>query len=99
VVQAQVPGPSVSEPHSPLRSITIVNPGSVGLPAYDDMHPFKHHVETASPHARYAIVEKTAQGWHTELRSVPYDVEPMARMAEQRGRPDWAIALRTGRMT
>jgi predicted phosphodiesterase len=79
--------------------ITIVNPGSVGLPAYDDMHPFKHYVETGSPHARYAIVEKTSQGWHTELRSVPYDFEPMARMAEQRGRPDWAIALRTGRMT
>jgi predicted phosphodiesterase len=82
-----------------LRGITIVNPGSVGLPAYDDIHPFKHHVETASPHARYAIVEKTPHGWHTELRSVPYHVEPMARMAEQRARPDWAIALRTGRMT
>jgi predicted phosphodiesterase len=81
------------------RGITIVNPGSVGLPAYDDTHPFKHYVETASPHARYAIVQKTPHGWHTELRSVPYDFEPMARMAEQRGRPDWAIALRTGRMS
>jgi predicted phosphodiesterase len=82
-----------------VRGITIVNPGSVGLPAYDDTHPFKHHVETGSPHARYAIVEKTPHGWHTELRTVPYEVEPIARMAEQRGRPDWAIALRTGRMT
>jgi predicted phosphodiesterase len=82
-----------------VRAITMLNPGSVGLPAYDDSHPFKHHVETASPHARYAIVCKTHHGWHTELRSVPYDFEPMARMAEQRGRPDWAIALRTGRMT
>jgi predicted phosphodiesterase len=79
--------------------ITVVNPGSVGLPAYDDTHPFKHYVETGSPHARYAVVEKTPHGWRTELRSVPYDVEPMARLAEQRGRPDWAIALRTGRMT
>lgn len=99
VVQVQAPSLSVAGPHSPLRTITIVNPGSVGLPAYDDMHPFKHHVETGSPHARYAIVQTTAHGWQTELRSVPYDVEPMARMAEQRGRPDWAIALRTGRMT
>jgi predicted phosphodiesterase len=81
-----------------VRGITIVNPGSVGLPAYDDVHPFKHYVETGSPHARYAIVQKMQRGWHTELRSVPYDVEPMARMAEQRDRPDWAVALRTGRM-
>jgi putative phosphoesterase len=82
-----------------VRGITVVNPGSVGLPAYDDTHPFKHYVETGSPHARYAIVHKTRQGWHTELRSVPYNFEPMARLAEQRERPDWAIALRTGRMT
>jgi predicted phosphodiesterase len=81
------------------REITIVNPGSVGLPAYDDVHPFKHYVETGSPHARYAIVEKTVHGWHVDLRCVAYDFEPMARMAEHRDRPDWAIALRTGRMT
>jgi predicted phosphodiesterase len=99
VVQVQVPSRSMSDPRIPVRTITIVNPGSVGLPGYDDTHPFKHHVETGSPHARYAIVHKTPHGWQTALRSVPYDVEPMARMAEQRGRPDWAIALRTGRMT
>jgi predicted phosphodiesterase len=80
------------------RLITIVNPGSVGLPAYDDMHPFKHDIETGSPHARYAIVHHTSQGWQTDLRSVPYDFEPMAKLAERRSRPDWAVALRTGRM-
>jgi predicted phosphodiesterase len=82
-----------------LRDISIVNPGSVGLPAYDDMHPYKHFVETGSPHARYAIVQKTATGWKTELINIAYDFEPMARLAELRNRPDWAIALRTGRMT
>lgn len=81
------------------RAIIIVNPGSVGLPAYDDVHPFTHYVETGSPHARYAIVEKTIHGWQVDLRCVAYDFEPMARMAERRDRPDWAIALRTGRMT
>ena len=79
--------------------ITIVNPGSVGLPAYDDDHPFKHHIETGSPHARYAIAEQTASGWHIELRCTMYDFESMAVLAESRQRPDWAIALRTGRMT
>jgi hypothetical protein len=34
------------------------NPGNVGLPAYDDIHPYPHVVETASPDARYAIVER-----------------------------------------
>ena len=79
--------------------ITIVNPGSLGLPAYDDDHPFKHHIETGSPHARYAMAEQTASGWHIELRCTMYDFESMAVLAESRQRPDWAIALRTGRMT
>ncbi|EOW6434492.1 metallophosphoesterase family protein [Cronobacter turicensis] len=34
----------------------IVNPGSVGLQAYDDEHPFFHKMEAGSPHARYAIL-------------------------------------------
>jgi predicted phosphodiesterase len=79
-------------------SITVVNAGSVGLPAYDDLHPHLHWIETGSPQARYAIAEKSASGWDVQLRSLAYDFEPMAHLAEQRQRPDWAIALRTGRM-
>ncbi|MGB4116171.1 MAG: metallophosphoesterase family protein [Polaromonas sp.] len=78
--------------------ITIVNPGSVGLPAYDDVHPYPHHIETGSPHARYAVAEQTAAGWTIDLRGVMYDFESMALLAESRQRPDWAVALRTGRM-
>lgn len=81
------------------HAITILNPGSVGLPGYDDIYPHKHWIETGSPHARYALIEKTAQGWSIQLRSVAYDFEPMARLAESRGRPDWAWPLRTGRMS
>jgi predicted phosphodiesterase len=80
----------------------IVNPGSVGLPAYDDDHPYPHsryhRIETGSPDARYAVVERRCDRWTCELISVPYDVEPMARLADQRQRPDWAHALRTGWM-
>ncbi|CAM8645137.1 metallophosphoesterase family protein [Sphingobium cupriresistens] len=75
----------------------IVNPGSVGLPAYDDDHPIPHKVETGSPHARYAIVEQTAGGWTAELIAVGYDWDAAARAAEAHGRADWAAALRTGR--
>jgi predicted phosphodiesterase len=80
------------------HAITIVNVGSVGLPGYDDEHPYLHHIEMGSPHARYALMRKTALGWSVDLRCVAYDFEPMARLADQRGRPDWARPLRTGRM-
>jgi predicted phosphodiesterase len=79
--------------------ITAVNAGSVGLPAYDDEHPHPHWIETGSAHACYAMIEKSAHGWQVQLRSVAYDFEPMAKLAEKRGRADWAIALRTGRMS
>lgn len=74
----------------------IVNPGSVGLPAYDDDRPFPHFVESGSPHARYAIATKTNAGWSVELMSVEYDWEGAARQAEANGRTDWSAALRTG---
>lgn len=80
--------------------LLIVNPGSVGLPAYDDDHPYPfskfHRIENGSPDARYAVVEKSGTDWRCELISVPYDHESMAILADKRGRPDWAHALRTG---
>jgi len=76
----------------------IVNPGSVGLPAYSDTAPEPHVMETGSPHARYALLEKRAQGWHVELIAVPYDHQSAATQAHHNGRLDWEIALRTGYM-
>jgi predicted phosphodiesterase len=74
----------------------VVNPGSVGLQAWSGDEPHPHQVETGSPHARYAIVERAAAGWRVALRSVPYDHEAAARRACDQQRPDWAHALRTG---
>lgn len=76
----------------------IVNPGSVGLPAYEDDNPFHHIVESGSPHARYAIIGQVEGRWSAELLKVDYDWERTARDAEAHGRPDWAKALRTGRV-
>ena len=76
--------------------VLIVNPGSVGLPAYDDNHPFAHVIENGAPHARYAVLEKTSQGWLVDLRAVPYDHLAQARVAARNQRPDWAHALATG---
>lgn len=78
------------------RGQLVVNPGSVGLPAYDDIHPVSHVVETGSPDARYAIVEQLAGGWAVSLLSVPYNNRSMAELARVRGRPEWEHALLTG---
>lgn len=74
----------------------IVNPGSVGLQAYDDDHPYFHQVENGSPDARYAIVEQIDGAWVVTLIAVPYDAGPMAALALRNGRPEWAHALLTG---
>ncbi len=76
----------------------VVNPGSVGLPAYDDNHPHFHLMETGSPHARYALLERHNGRWSVELRNVAYDWESAAVQADRNGRPDWADALRSGRV-
>ncbi len=75
----------------------IVNPGSVGLPAYTDDLPFPHAMETCTPHARYSIVYRKKNGWLVENIAVPYDWESAAAVAAKNGRPDWAKWLRTGR--
>jgi predicted phosphodiesterase len=78
------------------RGQLVVNPGSVGLPAYDDIHPVPHAIETGSPDARYALVEKIQGRWAASLLSVPYDNKSMAQLAHLRGRPEWEHALLTG---
>ena len=74
----------------------IVNPGSVGLPAYDDDHPFPHAIENGSPFARYATVSKDGGSWQASFHLVAYDWEQAARDAQAVQRADWAKALRTG---
>lgn len=77
----------------------VVNPGSVGLPAYDDATPYFHVIETGSPDAHYALVERIKDRWIASLVSVPYNYEPMVKLAHARGYPDWAQALATGYMS
>ena len=86
---------AMAVPGGPL----VVNPGSVGLQAYDDDHPFAHVVENGTPDARWALVERDRRGaWHVQLRSTPYDWKSAAARAEANARGDWADALATGFM-
>lgn len=74
----------------------VVNPGSVGLPAYWDDIPFPHIMETGASHARYAIISKSSRGWAVTNCAVPYHWEAAVNAALQNGRPDWAEWLQTG---
>ncbi len=76
----------------------IVNPGSVGLQAYDDILPYPHVIEVGSPDARYAIAERLKEDWIVSHIAVPYPYEAMAKLAEKHQRPDWAKALCSGYM-
>jgi predicted phosphodiesterase len=74
----------------------IVNPGSVGVPAYHDDQPKPHLVGTGAPDARYALIERRGASWSVTLRVVPYDHRAAAELCRQNGRKDWARALSTG---
>jgi predicted phosphodiesterase len=74
----------------------VINPGSVGCPAYEDDRP-PHVSETGSPHARYAMITtREASPPEIDLIAVEYDWESAAEIAARNGRPSWAHALRTG---
>ncbi len=75
----------------------IVNPGSVGCPAYMDTRgevPFVQ--QTGAPDARYAVVEERDGAWRADLCCVPYDTAAMARLVEARGAESWVRAITTG---
>src|SRR6266567_87738 len=59
----------------------IVNPGSVGVPAYADDAPVKHLMETHSPHASYAVLEESSSGWDVSFHRVAYPWDEAAMRA------------------
>ncbi|HZS97098.1 MAG TPA: metallophosphoesterase family protein [Terriglobales bacterium] len=76
----------------------VVNPGSIGVQAYDDVDPVRYRMQTFSPHACYAILEKSNTGWNVSLERVAYDHRAAAEFARTRGRDDWAQGIATGRI-
>jgi predicted phosphodiesterase len=72
----------------------VLNPGSVGLQAFDDDYPRPYTVENGDPRARYAVIDGDAITLHV----IAYDHRAAAAKAEAEGRADWAIGLATGRM-
>jgi predicted phosphodiesterase len=75
----------------------IVNPGSVGLPAYTMQTPVPYAMESGSPHARYALLHRMQNAWQVEHVQVPYSSEHAATVARGNQRSDWAEWLTRGR--
>jgi predicted phosphodiesterase len=76
--------------------VWIVNPGSVGLQAFEDNWTSLHYVETGSPHARYAIVDWEPKAMRVDFIALDYDWEAASKEAARSNRLDWAHALATG---
>ena len=82
-----------------IQGSIIVNPGSVGLQAYDDEKPEHHIMETGSPQARYAIIEYQDKIIKVEFILVSYDCDIAVKQSLKNNRPDWAKGLQSGYMT
>lgn len=74
----------------------ILNPGSVGLPSYEDPSPPAHVSESGSPLARYAVLQLHGERASFEHIGVPYDHLAAARRAEDNQNWPWAHFLSTG---
>ncbi|WP_310832799.1 metallophosphoesterase family protein [Paenibacillus pedocola] len=78
-----------------------VNAGSVGLPAYEDEEPYPHVMESGTRFASYCLCRRTGEpnNWAVQHRLVEYNWEAAAAMADSKGRHDYAVAIRNGRMS
>jgi diadenosine tetraphosphatase ApaH/serine/threonine PP2A family protein phosphatase len=75
----------------------VINPGSVGLPAYSDDLPVYHRMQNFNPRACYAMLFLNENSVSIERYSVDYDFESAAQLAEKNNRNDWAQWIRTGK--
>ncbi len=75
----------------------VVNPGSVGMPAYEDGTPPAHASVTGAPHARFAVLEvEDGRLVSADLVALAYDHAAAVARARANGREDWARWLATG---
>lgn len=82
-----------------VGDVTVVNPGSIGMPAYTDDNPVPHAIETGAPHARYAVITRGLGGvWSADLRAVAYDWDRAAQQARMNGKLSVARWTATGRV-
>jgi putative phosphoesterase len=74
----------------------IINPGSVGCPAFTDDYPQLHKMENGTPNASYCRLVINDLKVTAEHMKIEYDYMAAAIVAERNKRPDWALWLLTG---
>jgi hypothetical protein len=76
----------------------ILNPGSVGLPAYLGTGEHRFAMESMTPHAKYAIVAVDGDNINIEQVLCTYDWHKASEAAQKNGNEKWAQYLLWGRM-
>lgn len=76
----------------------ILNPGSVGLPAYLGTGEHRFAMESMTPHAKYAIVTVGSDNISIEQVLCAYDWHKASEAARKNGNEKWAQFLLHGRM-
>lgn len=76
----------------------ILNPGSVGLPAYLGTGEHRFAMESNTPHAKYAIVHIDGDNINIEQVLCTYDWYKASEAARKNGNEKWANFLLYGRM-
>lgn len=80
-----------------VGSVLVLNPGSVGMPAFRLKEPTTLVMEAGTPHARYALATLRRGAWSFEMRAVVYDWEGAAQQAAAHGYDDVSTWTRLGR--
>jgi putative phosphoesterase len=76
----------------------IINPGSVGLQAYDDDLPIYHKIESYNNFAQYCLIDIDDADIKVEQINVQYDFEKAVNCAIDNQRLDWAKWLKFGKV-
>lgn len=76
----------------------ILNPGSVGLPAYLGNGEHRFAMESMTPHAKYALVKVDGDDINIELIHCTYDWNAASAAARANGSEKWSQFLLHGRM-
>jgi putative phosphoesterase len=76
----------------------ILNPGSVGLPAYLGNGQHRFAMESMTPHAKYAIITADGDAISIEQLNIDYDWNAASQQAKEHGNENVAKFLLYGRM-
>lgn len=76
----------------------ILNPGSVGLPAYLGNEKYRFAMESMTPFAKYALIYADKNSIKIEQINCLYDWNAASETARKNGREDWAQGILYGRM-